>query len=57
LLTAADVEAEGELAQDHATVSAAAHALATESDISTGEEADAREWFPYSFMIRDKPER
>jgi hypothetical protein len=54
-LTAADVEADSELAQDHATVSAAAHALATESDITTGEETDAREWFPYSFMKRDKP--
>ncbi len=51
-LKAAEVEADAELAQDQGTVSAAAHALATESDIITGEETDAREWFPYSFMMR-----
>jgi hypothetical protein len=56
-LTAADVEADSQLAQDQATVSAAAHALATESDIATREESDGREWFPYSLMIRDKPTR
>jgi hypothetical protein len=39
-------------AQDHATVSAAAHMLATEPGIITGEETDGREWFPYSFMMR-----
>jgi len=26
--------------------------LATESEIITGEETDARKWFPYSFMMR-----
>lgn len=51
-LSAAIVEADKELAQNQQTVSAAAHALATESDIITGEETDARAWFPYSFMIR-----
>jgi hypothetical protein len=51
-LTAAIAEADDELAQDQATASAAAHALATESGIITGQETDAREWFPYSFMTR-----
>jgi len=56
-LTAAIVEADDELAQDRSTASAAAHALATESDIITGQETDAREWFPFSFMTRaPKPE-
>ncbi len=51
-LPVAIVEADEELAQTQQTVSAAAHALATESDITTGQETDAREWFPYSFMTR-----
>ena len=52
-LPAAIVEADEEHAQNQQTVSAAAaHALATESDIITGEEQDAREWFPYSFITR-----
>ncbi len=51
-LPAAIVEADEELAQNQQTVSAAAHALATESDIIAAEETDAREWFPYSFMTR-----
>lgn len=53
-LTAAIAEADHELAQDPATASAAAHQLATETDISTGEETDARAWFPFSFMRRVK---
>jgi hypothetical protein len=28
--------------------------LATETEISTGKETDARAWFPYSFMRRVK---
>jgi len=51
-LTAAVVEADSELAQDPAAATAAAHLLATESEIITGEETDARKWFPYSFMMR-----
>jgi hypothetical protein len=51
-LTAAVVEADSELAQDRVATTAAAHMLATESEIITGEETDARKWFPYSFMMR-----
>jgi len=51
-LTAAVVEADSELAQDRAATTAAAHLLATESEIITGEETDARNWFPYSFIMR-----
>jgi hypothetical protein len=46
------VETDAELAQDPAATTAAAHLLATESGIITGEETDARNWFPYSFMAR-----
>ena len=38
-------------------VAAAAHALATEPAVIVGEEADAREWFPYSFMIVPRSNR
>jgi hypothetical protein len=51
-LTAAVVEADTELAEDRAATAAAAHLLATESEVITGEETDARNWFPYSFMMR-----
>jgi hypothetical protein len=51
-LTAAVVEADTELAQDRAATTAAAHLLATESGIITGEETDARNWFPYTLMTR-----
>jgi hypothetical protein len=51
-VTAAVIEQDGELAADRDTASAAAHALATESDIITGEGTDGREWFPYSVMTR-----
>jgi hypothetical protein len=53
-LSAADVEADPELAEDQATVSAAAHALATESDIYPSEETGDRKWFPFSFLMRVK---
>jgi hypothetical protein len=46
------VETDAELAQDPAATTAAAHLLATESGFITGEETDARNWFPYSFMAR-----
>jgi hypothetical protein len=51
-LTATVVEADTELAQDRAATTAAAHLLATESEVITGEETDARSWFPYSFIMR-----
>ena len=51
-LAAAVVEADAELAQDPAATTAAAHLLATESPIIAGEETDARNWFPYTFMTR-----
>jgi hypothetical protein len=50
---AAIIEADRELAENQAVVSAAAHALATEPDITTGEETDSRAWFPYSFLMRE----
>jgi hypothetical protein len=50
---AAIIEADTELAENQAVVSAAAHALATEPAITTGEEADSRAWFPYSFLMRE----
>ena len=52
VLSAAIVEQDDDLMQDTATVSAAAHALATEPDIITGNESDEQAWFPYSFMMR-----
>ena len=51
-LTAAVAEADPELLQDQASATAAAHLLATESEYITGEETDARNWFPYSFIMR-----
>ena len=51
-LTADDVEADPELAANRELVSAAAHELAAEPNIITGEETDAREWFPYSYLTR-----
>jgi hypothetical protein len=51
-LTAAAVVADSELSEDPAATTAAAHLLATEPEIITGEETDARNWFPYSFMTR-----
>ncbi len=51
-LTAAVAEADTELAQDHASATAAAHLLASEPDYISEEETDARRWFPYSFIMR-----
>jgi hypothetical protein len=53
-ITAAIVEQDAQLAGDHDAASAAAHALAAESEITTGQETDGREWFPYSFLIRSQ---
>jgi hypothetical protein len=55
-ITAAIVEQDTQLAGDRDAASAAAHALAAESDITTGQETDGREWFPYSFLIRSTSE-
>ena len=52
MLSAAIVEQDEDLMQDRATVSAAAHALATEPDIVTEAETEEQAWFPYSFMMR-----
>jgi hypothetical protein len=51
-LTAAVVEADTELAQDRAATTTAAHLLASKSEVITGEDTDARSWFPYSFIMR-----
>jgi hypothetical protein len=50
---AAMIEADRELAANREVVSAAAHALATEPGIITGEKTDSRDWFPYSFLMRE----
>jgi MFS family permease len=41
-----------ELAANRELVSAAARELASEPDVIVGAETDARDWFPYSFLIR-----
>jgi hypothetical protein len=50
-LTAALVEDDPELSANRELVSAAARELASDPTAITGEETDAREWFPYSFII------
>jgi hypothetical protein len=47
VLTAAQAEADGELAADPSTVSAAAHALAGSTNVF-GTGRDLNGWFPYS---------
>jgi hypothetical protein len=54
-LTTAIIEADDELAQNQEVVSAAAHALATEPGIITGQETDGRAWFPFSSLSRPEP--
>ncbi|MGH3427961.1 MAG: hypothetical protein ACRDQZ_10410 [Mycobacteriales bacterium] len=51
-VTADLVEHDPELSANREFVSAAAHELASEPGIVTGEETDAREWFPYSVLMR-----
>jgi hypothetical protein len=51
-LTAGIVEQDPELAANRDLVSAAARELASEPDVIVGAETDARDWFPYSFLIR-----
>jgi hypothetical protein len=48
------IEDDEDLAESREIVSAAARALATESDVITGEETHPHEhWFPYSFLMRE----
>lgn len=58
-LTADVVEQDPELTANRELASAAAHELASDPNITTGEETDAREWFPYSFLTRSvsKPKK
>ena len=47
------IEDDEDFAESREVVSAAARALATESDILAGEETHPHEhWFPYSFLMR-----
>jgi hypothetical protein len=49
------IEEDEDFAESREVVTAAARALATESDIVTGEETHLHEhWFPYSFLMRSK---
>jgi hypothetical protein len=48
------IEDEEDFAESRDIVSAAARALATESEVITGEETNPHEhWFPYSFLMRE----
>ena len=48
------IEDDEDFAESRDIVSAAARALATESDVITGEETHPHEhWFPYSFLMRE----
>jgi hypothetical protein len=48
------IEDDEDFAESREIVSAAARALATESDVITGEETHPHEhWFPYSFLMRE----
>jgi hypothetical protein len=48
------IEHDEDFAESRDIVSAAARALATESDVITGEETHPHEhWFPYSFLMRE----
>jgi hypothetical protein len=49
---AAIIEADKELGRNREVVSAAARQLATEPEITTDDEPDGGEWFPYSVLIR-----
>ena len=49
------IEADKQLAANREVASAAAHELATETEITAGEETDKPpHWFPYSFLMRDE---
>jgi hypothetical protein len=48
------IEADEQLAANREVASAAAHQLATEPDVTAGEETDnPPHWFPYSFLGRE----
>jgi hypothetical protein len=53
-LTSTAVEQDEELAANRQVVSAAAHELATEPDITAYEDTDGREWFPFSGLVRSQ---
>ena len=49
------IEADKGLAANREVASAAAHELATEPEITAGEETDKPpHWFPYSFLMREE---
>jgi hypothetical protein len=49
------IENDEDFAERRDVVSAAARALATESDVIAGEETHPHEhWFPYSFLMRER---
>jgi hypothetical protein len=49
-VTAAQVEADPDLAEDVPTVSAAARALGGSTNVFSSDDADGREWFPFSSL-------
>jgi hypothetical protein len=51
-LTATIIENDRDLTANREVVCAAARQLATEPEIRTDDEADGREWFPYSALSR-----
>jgi hypothetical protein len=53
-VSVAIIEADRQLAVNREIASAAAHQLATELDITAGEDTDnPPHWFPYSFLMRE----
>ena len=54
-VSVAIIEADKQLAANREVASAAAHQLATEPEITAGEETDKPPyWFPYSFVMREE---
>ena len=50
-VTAAQVEADPELAADEEMVSAAARALSGSTNVFSSDEPDGRAWFPFSSLL------
>lgn len=50
-VTAAQVEADPDLAGDQATVSAAARALGGGTNVFSYDEDDGRDWFPFAGLV------
>lgn len=50
-VTAAQVEADPELAADQHLTSAAARALGGSTNVFSSDEPDGREWFPFSSLL------